>query len=164
MSKAPKKSSRKAPEFFKNTTDLFCFCQKYLKKLPKSSRILERFQSSNSSEWNLNHYSINYKGRGLLSDLNIHLPHNHRVSPRLGTHRLLSLQFRLRVRGQPPREEPAVLLRPRLHRRGHRPLRHFLLHPGRPQVSRGTSRNQELNSNTSPMKLLISLTVAANAI
>ena len=47
--KSTQKSSRKAPEFLKNTTELFRFCQKYPKKLPKSSRILERFQSGDSS-------------------------------------------------------------------------------------------------------------------
>ena len=47
--KSTPKSSRKAPEFLKNITELFRFCQKYPKKLPKSSRILERFQSGDSS-------------------------------------------------------------------------------------------------------------------
>ena len=51
LSKAPKKSSRKAPEFFKNSTELFRFCHQYPKKLPKSSRILDRFQSGDSSAW-----------------------------------------------------------------------------------------------------------------
>ena len=50
LSKAPKKkSSRKAPDFFKNSTELFRCCHKYLKKLPKSSQILDRFQSGDSS-------------------------------------------------------------------------------------------------------------------
>ena len=48
--KSTQKSSQKAPDIFKNTTELFCFCQKYPKKLPKSSQILERFQSGNSSD------------------------------------------------------------------------------------------------------------------
>ena len=47
--KSTKKAPKKLPIFLKNTTELFRFCQKYPKKLPKSSRILERFQSGNSS-------------------------------------------------------------------------------------------------------------------
>ena len=49
LSKAPvKKSSRKAPNFLKKSTELFRCCHKYLKKLPKSSQILDRFQSGDS--------------------------------------------------------------------------------------------------------------------
>ena len=50
--KSTPKSSRKAPKCFKNITELFRFCQKYPKKLPKSSRILERFQSGDNSATN----------------------------------------------------------------------------------------------------------------
>ena len=37
--KSTQKSSRKAPEFFLNTTELFRFCQKYPKKHPNSGEI-----------------------------------------------------------------------------------------------------------------------------
>ena len=47
--KITQKSSRKAPEFFSNKTEFLRCSSKQPKKLPKSSRILEIFQSGNSS-------------------------------------------------------------------------------------------------------------------
>ena len=43
------KATNKLPLFFFNSTELFHFCQKYPKKLQKSSYILERFRSGDSS-------------------------------------------------------------------------------------------------------------------
>ena len=37
--KMTQKSSQKAPDCFFNSTELFCFCQKYPKKLPNSGEI-----------------------------------------------------------------------------------------------------------------------------